>query len=75
MTPTNILGLNIPEGQKLFFWSSGGDGGTLLLAIDEEDAFRKVIQARIAAGCTREDALRWFRKNDHLEIVLWDYTG
>jgi len=74
-----ILGLNIPEGQQLWFWSAGGDGGCLFLAKDNEEAYAKVLAMRLqGVEPTTENvnnAQRWFAENDHLEQVVTCYTG
>lgn len=81
-----ILGLIIPEGQRLYFWNCGGDCGTLLFAKDYDDAYAKCIQSRLSDDVGRRgfqpptadevmDACRWFVKNDTLEEVTGEYTG
>jgi hypothetical protein len=82
-TNMNILGLNIPNGQRLWYWNCGGDLGTLFFATNRDEAYRKCIKARLNAiqGGVEldendvENVRRWFSKNDTLEEVIDEYTG
>lgn len=74
-----ILGLRIPEGQQLWFWSAG-EAGHLLLARDYDEAYAKVLALRLSgiAAPSAEDvsnAQRWSARHDHLERVVAEYTG
>lgn len=74
-----ILGLEVPEGQKLWFWSAG-ECGHLLFAKNYDEAYRKVMAIRLhgATDPTIDDvnnAQRWFSEHDHLEEIEAEYTG
>jgi len=68
---TTILGLPIPEGQSLYFWSVGQESGSLLFAANYDEAYAKCIAARVESDPEHslENAVRWFSKNDTLEEV------
>jgi hypothetical protein len=69
-----ILGLRVPEGQRLWFWNAGGDHGCLLFAKDHNEAYAKSIAARVEGHPADEAgyaewvkaAIQWFAKNDEL---------
>lgn len=62
--------INLGEEGRLFAWFNG-EFSRLLVARDEEEAYRKVIAARLrtGAGCGLEQARRWCRKNDTIEEI------
>lgn len=74
-----ILGLTVPEGQRLWFWENGGEIGTLLMAANYDEAYAKAIAARLgtdeATPTHVEAQQRWFAKNDVLREVEAEYTG
>lgn len=62
-----------------FVWVTG-HGAHLLEAKDQDEAYRKVIANRMAAGQTVKDAEAWFEENDCLHEVSGSienqpYTG
>jgi hypothetical protein len=79
------LQIQVPEGQRLFIWSTG-ESVTPITAKDEDEAFRKVIAFRmtLVEGTEQErleEALAWHRKNDTLlevdcdELEVEPYKG
>lgn len=72
-----ILGLKIPEGQRLWFWDAGGNQGCLLFAKDHDEAYAKAIASRVQghpadeAGYAEwvQNAQTWFALNDTLVEV------
>ena len=77
-----ILGLQIPEGQKLWFWNAGGVEGCLLFAKDHDEAYAKAIASRVEghpadkAGYAEwvKNAMQWFAKNDTLVRIETEIT-
>lgn len=60
--------IEIPDEWCLYAWSCGGS--TMLIAAPDEDAaYERAIAVRMESAQDREDAERWFRKNDELSPV------
>lgn len=79
---TTILGLEIPEGQRLWFWNAGGNHGCLLFAKDHDEAYAKAIASRVQGHPEDtlhysewlKSAIEWFAKNDTLVEIEEEVT-
>lgn len=62
--------IKIPEGWRLFAWTTQGEPAVrLIVAPDEDAAYEAVIVARMNLGQTREEAEGWFQHDDRLDEV------
>lgn len=62
--------IKIPEGWRLFAWTTAGEPPVRLIAAPGEDAAHEAaITVRMNMGQTRKEAEGWFQHDDRLDEV------
>jgi hypothetical protein len=67
--------IEIPEDWAVFAWNCGDAGVFLIVAPDQEHAYERAIDVREEEADSREEAERWFEKNDSLDEVIFLEEG